>query len=105
MMMFAGFGVTLKDMPHYLKWGTYVSYLRYGLEGYIHAIYGLNRPNLDCDDNDDGFCRYKNPQTFLDEITMTADQFWNDIIGLIIILIIVRVAAYYFLRWKLMASR
>ncbi|KAF7988675.1 hypothetical protein HCN44_001248 [Aphidius gifuensis] len=106
MMMFAGFGVTLKDMPHYLKWGTYVSYLRYGLEGYIHAIYGLNRPNLNCEDSDDGgYCRYKTPQTFLDEITMTADQFWNDIIGLIVILIIVRVAAYYFLRWKLMASR
>lgn len=32
-MMFAGFGVSLRDLPQYLKWGTYLSYLRYGLEG------------------------------------------------------------------------
>lgn len=104
MMMFAGFGVTLKDMPHYLKWGTYISYLRYGLEGYVGAIYGLNRPNLDCKESEI-YCLYKSPRTFLNEITMEPDQFWNDIIGLIVILIIVRFAAYYFLRWKLMASR
>lgn len=34
--MFAGFGVSLRDLPNYLKWGSYVSYLRYGLEGYIY---------------------------------------------------------------------
>ncbi|OAD59625.1 ATP-binding cassette sub-family G member 4 [Eufriesea mexicana] len=33
MMMFAGFGVSLRDIPIYLKWGTYISFLRYGLEG------------------------------------------------------------------------
>ncbi|OWR55647.1 ATP-binding cassette transporter subfamily G member Bm3 [Danaus plexippus plexippus] len=27
MMMFAGFGVTLRDLPPYLYWGSYVSYL------------------------------------------------------------------------------
>lgn len=36
LMMFAGFGVSLRDLPNYLKWGSYVSYLRYGLEGYIY---------------------------------------------------------------------
>lgn len=48
MMMFAGFGVSLRDMPGYLKWGTYVSYLRYGLEGYVGSIYGRNRTTLGC---------------------------------------------------------
>lgn len=33
MMMFAGFGVSLRDLPGYLRWGSYISYLRYGLEG------------------------------------------------------------------------
>ena len=49
MMMFAGFGVTLRDLPSYLKWGSHVSYLRYGLEGYVGAIYGENRQVLDCE--------------------------------------------------------
>lgn len=48
MMMFAGFGVSLRDMPAYLQWGTYVSYLRFGLEGYVGSIYGLNRRTLAC---------------------------------------------------------
>ncbi|KAJ9595314.1 hypothetical protein L9F63_027301, partial [Diploptera punctata] len=43
LMMFAGYGVNLRDMPKYLKWGTYISYLRYGLEGYVSAIYGYGR--------------------------------------------------------------
>ncbi|EZA48482.1 ATP-binding cassette sub-family G member [Ooceraea biroi] len=33
LMMFSGFGILLRDLPSYLKWGSYVSYLRYGLEG------------------------------------------------------------------------
>ncbi|KAL4715525.1 hypothetical protein ACJJTC_009151 [Scirpophaga incertulas] len=57
MMMFAGFGVTLRDLPSYLYWGSYVSYLRYGLEGFIGAIYGLERPVLDC--NQALYCHYK----------------------------------------------
>ncbi|KAG6445703.1 hypothetical protein O3G_MSEX004064 [Manduca sexta] len=56
MMMFAGFGVTLRDLPSYLYWGSYVSYLRYGLEGFIGAIYGLNRPKLDCEEV---YCHYR----------------------------------------------
>lgn len=57
MMMFAGFGVTLKDLPDYLKWGSHISYLRYGLEGYVGAIYGEGRETLDCDLAP--YCHYK----------------------------------------------
>lgn len=57
MMMFAGFGVTLRDLPSYLKWGSNISYLRFGLEGYVGAIYGENRATLDCELKD--YCHYK----------------------------------------------
>lgn len=56
-MMFAGFGVTLRDMPSYLYPGTYISYLRYGLEGMLAAVYGGNRAILDCNLAD--YCHYK----------------------------------------------
>ncbi|XP_033213032.1 ATP-binding cassette sub-family G member 4-like [Belonocnema kinseyi] len=102
MMMFAGFGVTLRDMPAFLKWGTYVSYLRYGLEGYVNAIYGLNRKTLACKEF---YCHYRKPKIFLNEIAMRDDQFWNDVIALTVILLITRVLAYILLRWKLMATR
>lgn len=102
MMMFAGFGVTLRDLPSYLYWGSYISYLRYGLEGFVGAIYGMDRPILDCPV---GYCHYRYPQKFLNEISMRGDQFWNDIIALTIILFAMRILAYVLLKWKLMAVR
>ncbi|XP_069705120.1 ATP-binding cassette sub-family G member 1 [Periplaneta americana] len=101
-MMFAGFGVNLADMPKYLKWGTYISYLRYGLEGYVSAIYGYGREVLDCVAL---YCHYKFPHKFLNEITMTGDQFWNDILALCVILLILRSAAYFLLRLRLKSLR
>lgn len=101
-MMFAGFGVSIRDMPSYLKWGTYLSYLRYGLEGYVSAIYGYGRKVLDCVEL---YCHYRFPDKFLHEIAMTGDQFWNDVIALSITLLILRVSTYFLLRWKLRAVR
>lgn len=102
MMMFSGFGVTIRDIPDYLKWGTYISYLKYSLEGYIGAIYGYSRQTLPCNEF---YCHYKYPNKFLREIAMRGDQFWNDIIALSVTLVITRVAAYVLLRWKIQSMR
>lgn len=56
MMMFAGFGVTLKDLPSYMKWGSHVSFMRYGLEGFVGAIYGGKRETLECKA---AYCHYR----------------------------------------------
>ncbi|XP_045768108.1 ATP-binding cassette subfamily G member 4 [Maniola jurtina] len=103
MMMFAGFGVTLRDLPDYLYWGSYISYLRYGLEGYIGAIYGLERPTLAC--NQAKYCHYKYPRTFLKEIAMSPNMFWWDILALTVTLFTLRTAAFLLLKWKLSAVR
>ncbi|KYQ52091.1 ATP-binding cassette sub-family G member 4 [Trachymyrmex zeteki] len=105
LMMFAGFGVSLRDLPSYLKWGSYISYLRYGLEGFVGAIYGLDRPILDCKQKGEFYCHYKYPSKFLSDISMRGDQFWNDVIALATILLITRCSAYLLLRWKLMSYR
>ncbi|XP_071455033.1 ATP-binding cassette sub-family G member 1-like [Hetaerina americana] len=101
MMMFAGFGVTIRDMPEYLRWGSYVSYLRYGLEGYVVSIYN-NRETLDCDKK---YCHYKYPQKFLREVDMEGGDFLVDVLALVAILAILRIAAYLLLRWKIMSER
>lgn len=105
LMMFAGFGVSLRDLPSYLKWGSYLSYLRYGLEGFVGAIYGLNRPILECKEKGELYCHYKYTSKFLSDIAMREDQFWNDIIALTTILLITRCGAYLLLRWKLVSYR
>ncbi|KFB39951.1 AGAP009463-PA-like protein [Anopheles sinensis] len=103
MMMFAGFGVTLRDLPSYLKWGSHISYLRYGLEGYVNAIYGENRETLDCELKP--YCHYRYPAKFLSEISMEGDQFWKDVYALCATLLLVRVACYFCLRWKVVSVR
>lgn len=103
MMMFAGFGVTLRDLPSYLKWGSHISYLRYGLEGYVNAIYGENRETLDCELKP--YCHYRYPAKFLSEISMEGDQFWKDVYALCGTLVFVRVLCYFCLRWKVVSVR
>ncbi|RLU21122.1 hypothetical protein DMN91_005495 [Ooceraea biroi] len=102
LMMFSGFGISLRDLPSYLKWGSYVSYLRYGLEGFIDAIYGLNRPVLPCEEL---YCHYRYPTKFLSDIDMKEGQFWNDVMALTAILIITRCCTYLLLRWKIVWTR
>ncbi|KAJ0175433.1 hypothetical protein K1T71_008592 [Dendrolimus kikuchii] len=103
MMMFAGFGVTLKDLPPYLAWGSYVSYLRYGLEGLVGAVYGLERPHLDCDQAE--YCHYKYPRKFLEDVAMSPDMFWWDVLALTAFVVVLRIAAFLLLKWKLTAVR
>lgn len=105
MMMFAGFGVSLRDIPGYLKWGTHISFLRYGLEGFVGAIYGYDRQVLPCYEKDVVYCHYRYPTKFLSDIAMSGDQFWNDIVALIAILIITRCFAYLLLKWKIVSMR
>ncbi|KAL0266259.1 UNVERIFIED_CONTAM: hypothetical protein PYX00_008852 [Menopon gallinae] len=102
LMMFSGFGVALKDLPAYLKWGSYISYLKYGIEGYVAAIYGGERPKLQCSKI---YCHYVYPSKFLEDVDWTGDQFWNDLSALLVIVVFSRVAAFLLLKWKLMAIR
>lgn len=95
-MMFSGFGVNLRDIPHLLKWGTEISFLRYGLDALVAAIYD-KRGILPCYEL---YCHYKFPKKFLEEIAMTTDKFNNDVFALVVTLIITRVTAYFMLRLR-----
>lgn len=103
-MMFAGFGVRLSDIPGYLYWGTYLSFLRYGLEGLVHAIYGLDREKLVCPEEAD-YCMHAVPSRFLKEVGLRGDQFWNDIYALLLIMFVFKVASYFLLRLKMILIR
>lgn len=99
LMVFSGFGVNLRDMPHLLKWGTDVSFMRYGLEAFVAAIYD-KRGVLACHEL---YCHYKYPVKFLNEVAMTTDKYYNDVLALLITLLITRTAAYFMLRLRVRA--
>ncbi|XP_060833391.1 ATP-binding cassette subfamily G member 4 isoform X3 [Rhopalosiphum padi] len=96
LMVFSGFGVNLRDIPYLLKWGTEISFLRYGLDALVAAIYD-KRGILPCYSL---YCHYKYPTKFLDEVAMTTDHFNYDVYALVITLLITRVVAYFLLRLR-----
>lgn len=101
-LLFSGFFVSFDAIPVYLRWITYLSYIRYGFEGTAIATYGYNRTKLECFQQ---YCHFRNPNTTLRELDMVDSKFELDIIALIIIFLVLRIAAFIFLRWKLISVR
>ncbi|KAK7601449.1 hypothetical protein V9T40_008890 [Parthenolecanium corni] len=101
-LLFSGFFVSFDAIPVYLRWITYLSYIRYGFEGTAIATYGYNRTLLKCNQP---YCHFKKPHFTLRELDMVDSRFEVDIIALIIIFLVLRIAAFIFLRWKLMSVR
>lgn len=101
-ILFSGFFVNFDVIPKYLQWVTYVSYVRYGFEGAMVSIYGMNRAKLECSEM---YCHFRNPQKFLEEMSMDKSEYWIDAAALAGFFVILRVIAYFVLRWKLHSIR
>ncbi|XP_065159743.1 LOW QUALITY PROTEIN: ATP-binding cassette sub-family G member 1-like [Atheta coriaria] len=92
MMLFAGFGMTFKDIPSYIRWIGHFSYLKYGVEGMAASVMGYNRTDLFCPK--DVVCLYSDSQQFLDDMGVASDQIFFDFIVLIAFFVGLRVVTY-----------
>lgn len=101
-LLFSGFFVSFDAIPVYLRWITYLSYIRYGFEGTALATYSFAREKLKCFQV---YCHFKNPETTLEELDMLDADFTLDILALLLIFVVLRIAAFLFLRWKLKSAR
>ncbi|KAJ0175542.1 hypothetical protein K1T71_008701 [Dendrolimus kikuchii] len=101
-LLFSGFFVSFNAIPVYLRWITYLSYIRYGFEGTALATYSFKRPNLQCHQP---YCHFKYPKTTLEELNMDGADITLDIAALILIFLVLRISAFLFLRWKLRSTR
>lgn len=98
-----GLGET-QGLPLYRKLMMYLSYIRYGLEGLITALYGFNRKALDCPPTEI-FCEFGAPRVLLQTMQMDHAIFWVDLLALIIILVFLKIATYYLLRQRLRPNK
>ncbi|KAL6438404.1 hypothetical protein ACFW04_004497 [Cataglyphis niger] len=101
-LLFSGFFVSFDAIPVYLRWITYLSYIRYGFEGTALTVYGYGREKLKCFQV---YCHFKNPEVILEELDMLDADFTLDILALLLIFVVLRIAAYFFLRWKIKNAR
>lgn len=104
LVLFSGFFANLKDIPVYLKWLPYMSYVKYSFEATMISIYGLDRPKLDCRDD---YCHFKYPTKFLDQMAMKSDMltYTIDVVVLCGLFVVLRIFAYFVLRIKLLQVR
>lgn len=100
MLVFCGFLALFKDMPTFMYYLTYLSYLRYSLDGLVQALYGYNRENLICPPTE-MYCHYRTPETLLAEIGMTEGQYWVDVVILLFNFVALRIIGYCTLKRKL----
>ncbi|KAJ0175546.1 hypothetical protein K1T71_008705 [Dendrolimus kikuchii] len=101
LMLLAVYGIGSEDEPQIIwKLARSCSFLRYGLEGLVAAIYGPPRDDLICPD-EVVLCEYKNVAYFVRLMGMAGVSFWVDFGVLVLMLVAMNAAGYYLLRQRL----
>ncbi len=95
-----GMGTGSQHIPILIRIAMYFSYIRYGLEGLVMAVYGSGRQKMNCPPHK-VFCELSYPDELLKQVGMENVNYWLDIVALTVIFISFKLLCYFLLRMKL----
>ncbi|XP_049763473.1 ATP-binding cassette sub-family G member 1 [Schistocerca cancellata] len=103
LILFSGFMALLNDIPSWMLWMADISFLRYGVEGLVCALFGNNRKPIPCPP-EHMYCHLRTPKKLLQELGMVDVQYWVDATALVGFFLLFRIIGYFFLRRQMMKS-
>ncbi|KAL1509090.1 hypothetical protein ABEB36_003884 [Hypothenemus hampei] len=95
-----GFCLRRMDTPPMFRWLFTISYFRAAFHGVVVAVYGFNRKDLFCSENEI-YCHYEDPAKFLKEMDIVNIDLVSNITLVVFIWILMHTATYLTLWLKL----
>lgn len=99
-----GMGFGPDGYPFYMRIIMSLSYVRYGLEGIIDAIYGYKRVDLYCPDTE-LFCMFRNSEFLKDFLGFHDADYMVSVVGLCMYYVFYTTAAFFMIKTRISRTK